>query len=326
MSVPAHDERDYEFAKKYKIEIRLVILPPVPTIRKKPRSKPQLPFTTHDGMLVNSGEFSGLSCEDSDQEDVGARREEGFGKATVTFRLKDWGISRQRYWGTPIPMVYCEKDGIVPVPEKDLPVILPDNVDITLDRRLAAGPRAGVRECDLPEVRRPGAARDRHHGHVCRFVLVLLSLHRRAQRPARSTARMRGYWFAIPHRSVHRRRRACHSAPHLFALLDQVHARHGIGQERRTRRAPVHAGHGHQGRREDVEEPGQRGLAGRDGRALRRRRRAHVQLFAAPPDRDLDWQDAGIEGIQRFLGRVYRFVCAMRGRTIRRGASRCRQI
>ena len=56
----------------------------------------------------------------------------GFGKATVTFRLKDWGISRQRYWGTPIPMLYCEKDGIVPVPEKDLPVILPDNVDITL--------------------------------------------------------------------------------------------------------------------------------------------------------------------------------------------------
>ena len=105
----------------------------------------------------------------------------GFGKATVTYRLKDWGISRQRYWGTPIPMLYCEKDGIVPVPEKDLPVILPENVDITLDRRFAARPCAGICQRDLSEVWRPGAPRNRHHGHVCRFVLVFLSLHRRAQ-------------------------------------------------------------------------------------------------------------------------------------------------
>ena len=107
--------------------------------------------------------------------------ENKFGKATVTYRLKDWGISRQRYWGTPIPMLYCEKDGIVPVPEKDLPVILPENVDITLDRRIAAGPRAGVRQRDVPEVRRPGATRDRHHGHFRRLVLVFLSLYRCAQ-------------------------------------------------------------------------------------------------------------------------------------------------
>ena len=105
----------------------------------------------------------------------------GFGKATVTYRLKDWGISRQRYWGTPIPMLYCEKDGIVAVPEKDLPVILPENVDITLDRRFAAEPRAGVRQRHLSEVRRPGPPRNRHHGHVCRFVLVFLPLHRRPQ-------------------------------------------------------------------------------------------------------------------------------------------------
>src|SRR4029077_17939341 len=94
--------------------------------------EPKLPFTTEDGMLVNSGPFSGLSCEEALKKMAEHAEKNGFGKPTVTFRLKDWGISRQRYWGTPIPMLYCEKDGIVPVPEKDLPVILPDNVDVTL--------------------------------------------------------------------------------------------------------------------------------------------------------------------------------------------------
>src|SRR5581483_8308250 len=142
MSVPAHDERDYEFAKKYGIEIRQVIVPdvaraPSPTKDSadkdvRPTQPGELPFTTLDGKLINSGEFTGLSCEEALKKMSAFAEKRGFGKATVTFRLKDWGISRQRYWGTPIPMVYCEKDGVVPVAEKDLPIILPDKVDITL--------------------------------------------------------------------------------------------------------------------------------------------------------------------------------------------------
>src|SRR5208282_2841347 len=81
---------------------------------------------------LNSGEFNGLTCEDAIKKMTARAEEKKFGKATVTFRIKDWGISRQRYWGTPIPMVYCDKDGVVPVAEKDLPIILPDNVPITL--------------------------------------------------------------------------------------------------------------------------------------------------------------------------------------------------
>src|SRR6202142_1356065 len=131
MSVPAHDERDYEFAKKYKLKIRLVILPQN-TDPEETAVEPKLPFTTIGGPLVNSGEFNGLSCDEAIGKMSARAVEKGFGKATVTFRLKDWGISRQRYWGTPIPMVYCDKDGVVPVEEKDLPVILPDNVPITL--------------------------------------------------------------------------------------------------------------------------------------------------------------------------------------------------
>ncbi|HXR17895.1 MAG TPA: leucine--tRNA ligase, partial [Terriglobales bacterium] len=131
MSVPAHDERDYEFAKKYNLKMRIVIVPR--SVDPEETSvEPKLPFTTLDGTLVNSGPFNTLDCEEAIKQMSAHAQKNNFGKATVTYRLKDWGISRQRYWGTPIPMLYCEKDGIVPVPEKDLPVILPENVDITL--------------------------------------------------------------------------------------------------------------------------------------------------------------------------------------------------
>src|SRR4029434_4252209 len=92
-----------------------------------------LPYTAMDSMLINSGEYNELSNREAIEKMSAVPEAKGFGKRTVTYRLKDWGISRQRYWGTPIPMLYCEKCGIVPVPEKDLPVLLPENVDITLE-------------------------------------------------------------------------------------------------------------------------------------------------------------------------------------------------
>lgn len=131
MSVPAHDERDFEFARKYNLKIRTVIVPRS-VDPEETSGEPVLPFTTMNGKLINSGSFTGLGCEEAIKKMSEYAEKNGFGKATVTYRLKDWGISRQRYWGTPIPMLYCEKDGIVSVPEKDLPVILPENVDITL--------------------------------------------------------------------------------------------------------------------------------------------------------------------------------------------------
>ena len=161
MSVPAHDERDFEFAKKYGIEIRQVIVPSVAAeAARATQDAPELPFTTLDGRLINSGEFTGLTCVEAIKKMSAFAEQHNFGKATVTFRLKDWGISRQRYWGTPIPMVYCEKDGVVPVAEKDLPVILPDNVDITLTGGSPLVARSGILEHDLSPLRRPGAPRD----------------------------------------------------------------------------------------------------------------------------------------------------------------------
>ena len=105
MSVPAHDERDYEFARKYKLEIRLVVVPlandPEETV-----SEPPLPFVTHEGSLINSGRYSGLPCDEAIREMSAHAEQNHFGKATVTYRLKDWGISRQRYWGTPLSLIH----------------------------------------------------------------------------------------------------------------------------------------------------------------------------------------------------------------------------
>jgi leucyl-tRNA synthetase len=152
MSVPAHDDRDYEFAKKYGLEIRLVILPLAKDVEDTV-AEPALPFVGHDGMLINSGRYNTLSCDEAIKTMSAYAEDNRFGKATVTYRLKDWGISRQRYWGTPIPMLYCEKDGIVPVPEKDLPVILPENA--SRSQRIAA--RAQFQAVPMSEVRRTGA-------------------------------------------------------------------------------------------------------------------------------------------------------------------------
>ncbi len=135
MSVPAHDERDYEFARKYDIPVRVVILPRrnAEPVEDGHADGPVLPYTHMDSLLINSGPFNGLGNTEAIAKMTAYAEQHGFGKAAVNYRLKDWGISRQRYWGTPIPMVYCDKDGIVPVPEKDLPVLLPDKVDITLE-------------------------------------------------------------------------------------------------------------------------------------------------------------------------------------------------
>ncbi len=121
MAVPAHDQRDFEFARKYDLKIRVVVQSEgVP-------AEGELEHAVADyGVLVNSGEFTGLSSEQAQRVMGEAAREQGFGEATITYRLRDWGISRQRYWGTPIPMINCPKCGTVPVPEEDLPVLLPE--------------------------------------------------------------------------------------------------------------------------------------------------------------------------------------------------------
>ncbi len=126
MAVPAHDERDYQFATKYNLPIKEVIKP------KDEREEYHLPYTEY-GVLVNSGKYDNLTTEEAKKQIVADLEKEGIGKKTINYRLKDWLVSRQRYWGAPIPIIYCDKCGIVPVPEKDLPVLLPYNVEFKPD-------------------------------------------------------------------------------------------------------------------------------------------------------------------------------------------------
>jgi leucyl-tRNA synthetase len=127
MAVPAHDQRDFEFARKYNLPIRVVINPPGEEL------DPQKMESAYEGegVMVNSGPFNGLSSEKGRREVVKYVEEKRIGKFKVSYRLRDWLISRQRYWGNPIPIIYCEKCGTVPVPEKDLPVILPLDINVT---------------------------------------------------------------------------------------------------------------------------------------------------------------------------------------------------
>jgi leucyl-tRNA synthetase len=148
MSVPAHDERDFEFAQKYSLPIRRVIerisheqesIAHDPTHEDQSTVMPHA-FTDY-GILVNSGDWSGRLSQDAIMEMAKYAKAHGFGEAAVTYRLRDWGVSRQRFWGAPVPIIYCEKCGTVPVPEKDLPVRLPDHAEFT---GAGESPLAGV--------------------------------------------------------------------------------------------------------------------------------------------------------------------------------------
>jgi leucyl-tRNA synthetase len=152
MSVPAHDQRDFEFAREYNVPIKEVIVPEGSAAERQSdgaieqqnsraaeqqsgredfRASELNAAYEDEGVLINSRQFSGLKSSDAKKEISKFIEENGFGKRTVNYKLRDWGISRQRYWGTPIPVIYCDKCGIVPVPEKDLPVILPEDVKFT---------------------------------------------------------------------------------------------------------------------------------------------------------------------------------------------------
>ena len=131
MSVPAHDQRDFEFAKKYGLPIKVVITPENEELKAEDLEKAY----TEPGILINSGKFTGMKSEEAKKAITKELERLGKGKKEVQYRLRDWNISRQRYWGTPIPVIHCPKCGIVPVPEEDLPVKLPENAPLTGEGR-----------------------------------------------------------------------------------------------------------------------------------------------------------------------------------------------
>ena len=143
MAVPAHDERDFAFATKFKLPIERVIAP-------KDGSEPELPYCEY-GVVINSGEFNGLTTEEAKDKIVEKLATENLGSKKVNYRLRDWLVSRQRYWGAPIPIVYCDKCGTVPVPEDQLPVKLPYDVEFTPDGKSPLAKCEEFKKCTCPK-------------------------------------------------------------------------------------------------------------------------------------------------------------------------------
>jgi leucyl-tRNA synthetase len=261
-----------------------------------------------EGVLVNSGEFSGLSCNAAIAKMSAAAADKKFGKATVTFRLKDWGISRQRYWGTPIPIVYCEKDGVVPVAEKNLPVILPDNVQITLS---GGSPLLNVPNFLHTTCPKCGGPARRETDTMDTFIDSSWYFYRYADAhndKAPFDTKTIAYWFGT--KGIDQYIGGVeHAILHLIYSRFWTKFMRDMGMVRND---------------EPVQRLFTQGMVIKDGAKMSKNLGNVVSpdemvarygadaarlysLFAAPPDRDLDWQDTGIEGIQRFLGRVYRF-------------------
>jgi leucyl-tRNA synthetase len=303
MCVPAHDERDFEFATKYKLPIPVVVQPNEGDALLEGALAE--PFTEY-GKSVNSGTYSGLATEEAMARMSVEAEAKGFGKRETVFRLKDWGISRQRYWGTPIPVIYCANDGMVAVPDADLPVILPANPKLT---GMGESPLAATPEFVNVKCPKCGGPARRETDTMDTFVDSSWYFYRYCDphndKAPFDKAKVE-YWFAIDqyiggitHAILHLlySRFWCkvmrdlglitHSEP-ISRLFTQGMVQKGGVAMSKSRGNVVGA-----------EEMAQK--YGADTGRL-------YTLFAAPPEKDLEWSEESIEGSWRFLNRVFRLV------------------
>jgi leucyl-tRNA synthetase len=302
MAVPGHDQRDFEFARKYALPIAIVVQPAGETLSADPLE------TAYDGpgTLVSSGEYSGLRWDEARAAMTRAAEAAGLGEGTVQYRLKDWGISRQRYWGTPIPIVHCPRCGLVAVPDSDLPVTLPDVVEFTGrgDSPLAYVP--GFVDVPCPSC---GEAAKRETDTMDTFVDSSWYFYRFCD-PHNETlpfdpAKVE-YWGPVDF----------YSGGVEHAILHLIYSRFFSRVFRDVGLTTI-------------EEPFSRlltqGMVLRDGAVMSKSKgnvvdpddmiatfgadalRLYV-MFVAPPEKEVEWTDSGLEGSFRFLARVWRLV------------------
>jgi leucyl-tRNA synthetase len=333
MAVPAHDQRDFEFAKKYDLPIRIVIAEE--NAEEKPDKEPSEAYED-DGLLVNSGQFSGLSSLDAKKKINAYLESKGIGKGTINYKIRDWGISRQRYWGTPIPIIYCGKCGEMPVPEKDLPVILPEDVKLTgtggspLAEHAAfvnvKCPKCGgdarretdtmdtfvdsswyfVRYCSRKEEDPLDKANiaywmpaDQYIGGIEHAVLHLLY----SRFFIRFMRDLGLFSFSEPFTNLLTQGMVCKEtsrcAEHGWLTPEEVKDNKCILCSRSVETGRVEK---MSKSKKNVIDPDD--LIGRYGADTMRL----FSLFAAPPERDLEWSNKGVEGAYRFLNRVWNIV------------------
>ncbi|MFZ0131952.1 MAG: leucine--tRNA ligase [Desulfobacterales bacterium] len=337
MSVPAHDQRDFEFAKKYALDLIVVVQPLESQLDEADLSEAYV----GDGILVNSGPFDGMGNKRAQNEIAKYLEERRIGRKTVSFRLRDWGISRQRYWGAPIPMIHCPDCGLVPVPEKDLPVLLPEDADLLEGGRSPLPSLESFSRITCPGCGHAGARRetdtmdtfvesswyferycsphadkamfdrdavqywmpvDQYIGGVEHAILHLLysRYYTRVLRDMGLVDYKEPFTRLLTQGMVCKESFAC--AEHGFLLPEEVGGAEG---------APVCSRCGQPitvGRVEKMSKSKKNVV---DPNVLLDKYGADTTrlfcLFAAPPERDLEWSEQGVDGGYRFLSRVWRF-------------------
>ncbi len=312
MAVPAHDERDFEFAERFDLEVRQVV---APSQDAEPGAAAAFVAHSDSEVLVNSGEFSGLSAPEGKKRIVEWLEGQGRGKPAVSFRLRDWGFSRQRYWGAPIPIVYCDDCGVVPVPEEELPVVLPEVEDY---KPKGIAPLASADDWVRTPCPRCGAEGRREVETMDTFVdsswyYLRYCDPRNADAPwdrkiVDSWCPVDQYIGGVDHATMH----LIYARFFMKALNDL----------------------GLIGFREPFQRLFSNGWVQLGGTKMSKSRgnvigpddlieaygadavRLYI-LFIGPADEDMDWTDEGIDGMVRFVRRVYRLVSEMAERASR---------
>jgi leucyl-tRNA synthetase len=342
MAVPAHDQRDFEFARKYGLEIVVVIQPKGQTFDPETMTEAYV----NEGILVRSMPFDGLENVNALDAIADYLEEKKIGKRAVNFRLRDWGISRQRYWGAPIPIVYCEKCGVVPVPEEQLPVILPEDAKMLKGGKsplpeLESFVKTTCPKCGLPDARREIDTMDTFVESSWYFERYCSPHHSQGMFDKKAVE----YWMpvdqyigGIEHAILHllysryftRVLRGfglvTYKEPFTRLLTQGMVcketlkcASHGLlfpeeVVEKDQSRTCKHCGSQVDVGRIEKMSKSKKNVV--DPNALTEKYGADTLrlfcLFAAPPERDLDWSDQGVEGASRFLKRVWRLVAEHR--------------
>jgi leucyl-tRNA synthetase len=303
MAVPAHDQRDFEFCRKFGIPVVPVIKPLEGAL---PKAEDMAEAYAEYGVAAVCGEWSGLFSAEAKTQMTAFAEQNGFGEGAITYRLRDWGVSRQRYWGTPIPMIHCEKCGVQPVPEEDLPVLLPANVKLT---GVGESPLRQVPEFVNVKCPKCGGDAQREADTMDTFVDSSWYFYRYTdpKNDAAPFAREAATaWFPID--------QYIGGVEH--AVLHLIYCRFWSKVMRDLGLATWN---------EPVTRLFTQGMVIKDGAKMSKSLGNTVSpeemverygsdtarsfsLFAAPPDKDLDWQDSGVEGMSRFLARVFRLV------------------
>ncbi len=302
MSVPAHDQRDFEFARKYNIPIHIVIQNPEKNLDPAAMKDAYVV----EGTMVNSGPFDGISNAQGKEKVADYVEKQRIGKRTVNWRLRDWGISRQRYWGTPIPIIYCDACGAVPVPEKDLPVVLPMDVQLTGKGLSPLIESKSFRETACPNC---GGKARRETDTMDTFVdssWYFLRYCSPKENKAPFDKKAAGYWMNVDQ----------YIGGIEHAVLHLLYARFFT---KVIRDLGLY----------DGDEPFQRlltqGMVVKDGAKMSKSKGNVVppdmiiskygadtarlfSMFAAPPERDLEWSDQGVDGTYRFLHRIWTLI------------------